>query len=342
MKAGLLVAPGRFGIRDVSKPECPKGGVLVRVKACGVCSSDVKMARRGHRALAYPRILGHEVSGVVEATDNTAFKQGDRVQLAPGLRCGRCPACERNADNQCENRGIYGFSHDGGFAENVAVPLEGDLVGSLNLIPEGVSFREAALGEPLACCINAQALAGVSAHDNVLIMGGGPLGCLHALLARQSGAETIMVAEKDPGRRETADGITGRVVDTDKEDLFDRVMKETAGRGVDALILACSEVVLKASLVKLLAPRGKVSLFSGVPGDLSQVQIDLNVIHYKEIRIAGSYGCTAAQNGEAIGMISSGQLSVQRLLTHGVTLDGIEEGLEYTAARKGMKTVVEI
>ena len=342
MLAALLIAPGRLEVKEVPDPVCPQGGVLVEVKACGICTSDVKMAQKGHRALVYPRILGHEVAGVVEESKNEEFKAGDRVQLAPGLRCGNCVACKRKADNQCESRGIFGFTHDGGFAEYVAVPLEGPVMGSLNPLPEGLSFEQAALAEPVACCINAQELAGLLPEDSALIIGGGPMGYLHALLARHKGAERTMVSETNRRRQDVALETESRVIDTETEDLFQAVMEETQGRGVDLLILACSEVILNQSLLKLLAPRGRVSLFSGVPADVSQVRIDLNFIHYQEIRIVGSYGSTAAQNAEAIRMISSGELSVEGLVTNIVDLDRIWEGLEYTASRKGMKTVVEV
>lgn len=342
MRAALLAAPGRLGVKDVPTPICPEGGVVVEVKACGICTSDVKMAQKGHRALVYPRILGHEISGIVKESNNKEFKEGDRVQVAPGLRCGKCLACKRRADNQCKTRGIFGFTHDGGFAEYMAVPLEGAVIGSLNLLQERLSFEEATLAEPLACCINAQELAGLFPGDRVLIIGAGPMGYLHALLAGQKGAQKIMLAEIDKRRQELALKIEGQVIDTETEDLFRVVMEETEGRGADVLILACSEVVLNESLLKLLAPRARVSLFSGVPVDISQVCIDLNFIHYQEIRIVGSYGSTAAQNAEAIRMISSEELSVEGLVTKRVTLDQIWEGLEYTASRKGMKTVVDI
>ena len=95
MRAALLAAPGRLGVKDVPTPICPEGGVIVEVKDCGICTSDVKMAQKGHRALVYPRILGHEISGIVKECNNKEFKEGDRVQVAPGLRCGKCLACKR-------------------------------------------------------------------------------------------------------------------------------------------------------------------------------------------------------------------------------------------------------
>jgi len=202
MKAAILEQPGKLGIRKVRTPECPCGGVLVEVKACGICSSDAKMVTSGHRALNYPRILGHEIAGIVSESQNPQFKPGDRVQVAPGLRCGECLACRRGMDNQCEHREILGFSYDGGFAR---IPLSGPIIGALTLLPENVSFEDAALGEPLACCINAQERAGVRSHDTVLIIGAGPLGLLHALVAKSRRVQTVIISET----LEDSDKFTG-------------------------------------------------------------------------------------------------------------------------------------
>ncbi|MBW2321615.1 MAG: alcohol dehydrogenase catalytic domain-containing protein [Deltaproteobacteria bacterium] len=92
MKAAILIQPGKLEIREVRTP-CPAGGVLVKVKACGICSADAKMVTQGHRALNYPRILGHEIAGVIEQSRTNTFKEGDRIQIAPGLRCSRCSYC---------------------------------------------------------------------------------------------------------------------------------------------------------------------------------------------------------------------------------------------------------
>jgi len=142
MKAAILNQPGKLEIREVRTPDCLSGGVLVKVKACGICSSDAKMVTSGHRALNYPRILGHEIAGIISESRNRQFKPGDRVQVAPGLRCGECLACRRGLDNQCEHREILGFSYDGGFAQYISIPLSGPIIGALTLLPKNVSFEE--------------------------------------------------------------------------------------------------------------------------------------------------------------------------------------------------------
>ncbi|MCL0093491.1 alcohol dehydrogenase catalytic domain-containing protein [Dehalococcoidia bacterium] len=342
MKAAILKAPGRLMLAEVAMPPCPDGGLVVKTQACSICSTDVKMFQRGYRDVHYPRTLGHEVAGVVveSRTPGDMFKAGDRVQIFPGICCGRCPACRRGIDNQCEHIGIIGFSHDGGFAEFLVVPPQSVAGGGVNLIPGGVSYDEAALAEPLASCLNGQQLAGVTEGDTVLILGAGPIGLLHAMLARIRGASRILIAERLPARLSMA-GIAkiDRKIDVNRESTETIIQEETGGRGVDVILIACSEVMV-SSLPGLLAPRGRLCLFSGLLPETAQIPLDTNLIHYKELTIVGAYGSTAAQNSAALRLIASGKVPVARLTTKRLSLDEIQEGIAYVANREGLKSIV--
>jgi L-iditol 2-dehydrogenase len=343
MKAAILKQPGKLEIREVRTPDCPAGGVLVKVKACGICSSDAKMVTSGHRALNYPRILGHEIAGIVSESQNPQFKPGDRVQVAPGLRCGECLACRRSLDNQCEHREIFGFSYDGGFAQYIAIPLSGPIIGALTLLPENVSFEDAAIGEPLACCINAQEKAGVRFHDTVLIIGAGPLGLLHAVVAKSRKAETVIFSETLEHRRTTAQNIwADYVVNPLEENLYQSVLEITDGKGVDVVIFACSQVALDETVINLLAPCGRISIFSSTVPPVSQLRLDSNTIHYKEIVISGAYGCTARQNKAAIKLMTSNMWPSYKFAIHSVTLETIEQGIEHTKTNRVLKSVLEV
>ena len=343
MKAAILTAPGNLVVKEVGTPPCPEGGLLVKTRACSICTTDAKMYHQGQRDLADPRILGHEFSGVIAETHTRdgAFEPGDRVQVAPGIGCGRCPACQRGADNRCPHIGIFGFNYDGGFAEFVTVPERSVLGGGVNQIPEGTSFEEAALAEPLASCLNGQQQAGITGGDTVLILGAGPIGLLHARLARLKRATRILIAERLANRLETAE-LAGaeRIIDLNSESTAEVVKEESSGRGVDVILLACREAALK-SLLELLAPGGRMCLFSGLPAESTRGQLDANLIHYREISITGAYGCTAAQNRAALELIASGQIDVSRLITRRLSLDEIGEGLEYTGRREGLKATIK-
>ncbi len=343
MKAVLLFEAGRLEVRNVSIPECPIGGVLVKVKACGICSADAKMAANGHRALVYPRIPGHEIAGVVVESRTDCCRVNDHVQVAPGMRCGTCRTCMTGRDNLCGKREIFGFTIDGGFSEYVAVPLEGSVVGAVQSIPDHLSFAEASLAEPLACCINAQDKMAVQRGDTVLVLGGGPLGLLHCISARYNGADAVWVSEVNPNRRNVADAFgASSAFDPAANDIDRAVAEATKDNGMDVIILACSDIVPDEKLLSLLAPGGRVSVFSGVSPLLSPPRMDIGRVHYNEISITGAYGCTADQNKRAMEIIASGNFPFKDLITHRTTIDAIQLGIDYTQSKSGLKSIMEV
>jgi L-iditol 2-dehydrogenase len=343
MRAALLKAPGKLVITEVPKPECPAGGLLVKIEACSICTTDVKMFYRGQRDLIYPRILGHEIAGMIVGadTDDNSFKKGDEVQIAPGISCGKCPYCQQGATNQCERIGIFGFIHHGGFAQYLAVPPESIRCKGVNLIPEGLTFEEATLAEPLACCLNGLERVGLTDRDTVLIFGAGPIGCLHAMLARALGAKRILLAERSLERIKMASGAKAdRLISTSKEDIKDVVKEETEGRGVDIILLDYPESAVDYPILDLLAPRGRVCFFSGLPVEKSQIHLDANQLHYREITYVGAYGCTAEQNRKALTLMASKQVNAGWLITKKISLEEIHEGFDRIINQRGMKVVI--
>jgi L-iditol 2-dehydrogenase len=309
--------------------------VVVRVQACGVCRSDLKMAAEGHRALVYPRVPGHEAAGTVAASRSPAFKIGDRVTVAPGLRCGRCPHCRRGADQRCESRDIIGFSLDGGFAEYLAVPLQGEPRGALVPLPECLEFAGAALAEPLACCLNAQSRVSLGAGDRVLVVGAGILGLLHLVLARRSGAASIWVVEPRAGRRDLALALGADLA-------FDpSALRDLPRSSRDVLIMAAGPVALAGPLAAGLARGGRICLFSG-PGPGSAGLPDAAAIHYQELLVSGSYGCAQGHIRRAVGLLAEGRVPIDRLVTGRIRLADLPAYLTAGPGPADLKTVVEI
>ena len=340
MKAAILRAPGDIVVEDMKEPEFPKEGLIIRVEACSICGTDVKMWMNGHRDLTYPRVLGHEFVGVVEgiSSNDCGLDIGDRVQVWPGIACGSCEPCLRGRDNQCERQGIIGFNLDGGFAELVALPEESVKCGGVNRIPKGLNMIKATLAEPLACCINGQDACGLGSGDKVLIVGGGPIGLLHAMLARMRGAETVILAEQDRKRADLAFNAKPDHVITDN--LLNEVSSITDGRGVDVLLIAAPGVGVNMDLIGLLNSGGRLNIFSGMPKSKSTVPIDLNHIHYHEITITGAYGCRSDGCKRALEILGEDDFDCEWIFTERVSLTQIEEGLRYSLERDGLKVVV--
>jgi len=341
MKAAVLKAPGVMELDDYPDPVTPKGGALLEILACAVCGTDIKMREHGHRDLDLPRVLGHEIVGrIVEMDANSHLAEGDKVQLWPGIACGKCRPCQRGADNLCPEISIMGFNCDGGFAQLLALPRE-SLPGGVNLLPGNVDPALAALAEPLACCINGQEQACVGQGECVLIYGGGPIGALHALLAELHGAEKIIVAERMPGRIQQLKRHTSAVVVNLAEESGKTVLAEEIGReGVDVILTATPEVRVDSDLQKLLSPGGRICIFSGpAPGNYQEM-IDLRSTHYHELTINGAYGCTSRQNRQAVELLTSGMIKANWLITKRTNLAGIDDAFSHSSQRSGMKSIV--
>jgi L-iditol 2-dehydrogenase len=340
MKAAILESPRNMTVRRIRRPACPADGILVKVSCCAICSSDARMVVKGHLGLVYPRIPGHEFAGVVFESRSANFDAGDRVQIYPGLSCGRCSACRRGDPRRCVSLKTLGFSEDGGFTEYLPITETLIALGGVNLVPENVTDNQAALVEPLASCLNAQEKTRVGCGDTVLIVGGGPLGLLHSRLARHRGASKIIVTETNEIRLTLARelGQADRVVDVSLERLPQVISDETGGKGATVVLLASSSSPV-ANLLPLLADGGRLSLFSGMTKDCASMTFDVNQIHYRELEVSGSFGSAAAQNTSALKLIAGG-LSVEDLITKRLGIDEIMEGIEYTSACKGLRAMV--
>src|SRR5690606_30546802 len=203
MRVARFYAPGDIRLEDVPEPTPGPDEVKIRVRACSTCGTDVKISRFGHHHIVPPRVMGHEIAGeVVEVGSDVSggWAPGDRVQVIAAIPDGTCEECRRGRLTICPNQVSMGYHFDGGFAEYMIVPREVLAVDGLNRIPDGVGFDEASVAEPFACAINAQELAGVGEGDDVVVMGAGPIGCLHVRLARARGARRVILVELSPQR----------------------------------------------------------------------------------------------------------------------------------------------
>ena len=195
MKAAVLEGLDTLVVREVPTPEVEDGGVLVRVRACAVCGSDLRMFHHGNPRLKPPAIMGHESAGeVVAVGKNTAkFSEGDRVAIGADVPCGECVFCVAGIGNNCQINYAMGYQFPGSFAEFVHLNRIVVNHGPVHKIPNHVSFDEAALAEPLACVLNALELANVRLGDAVVIIGAGPIGCMIIEVARRMGAASESV-----------------------------------------------------------------------------------------------------------------------------------------------------
>lgn len=316
MNAVTVATIGSYVRLEREVPQPGAGQVLVKVAVTGLCRTDLKLIRTGHRDLVLPRIPGEEVVGVVEVNGPGAARHavGTRVYVYPGEWCGHCPACCSGYENLCPEMRIMGFHRDGGFAEYVVVPEK-----SLIPLDDRCSFRVAVFAEPLSCCINAVELSRLQAGERIGIWGGGPAGTLLKRFACHLGAEVVVI-EPDGERRERIGG------------------RETAGgERFDVCIPAVGDGSAYRDALEHLAPRGRLVAFSGLPANSPCSSAEFNHLHYHEQTVVGAYGCALRHGRTALDLIASGAVSVSDLVSHTLPLSALDAALDLVAARRCMK-----
>jgi L-iditol 2-dehydrogenase len=206
MRVVRFYAPRDIRVEDAPAPPAGPGDLVIRVRNCSTCGTDAKIWRSGHPNLRPPRVLGHEVAGEVVEVGQGAdrWSVGDRVQVIAAIPDGTCHECRHGRMTVCPNQELIGYHYDGGFAERMRVPAKALAVDGVNRVPDGLSFAEASLAEPLSCVINGQEHARVGEGDTVVVVGAGPIGCLHVRLARARGAARVFLIELSRRRLEMA------------------------------------------------------------------------------------------------------------------------------------------
>ena len=197
MKAAVYYGPGKISIEDHPEPAPTADNLVLKVTCCAICGTDLKLATVGNPRCHPPRVIGHEMVGRIihVGSQVQGYAVGERVTLATTLGCGNCPYCARGLGNVCLNAQCISYDYDGAFAELLAVPPRALAGGNVVKVPASVPDEAAALSEPLSCAINSHDLVGLKAGHKVLILGGGPLGAIHAELAKARGASDVMLVE---------------------------------------------------------------------------------------------------------------------------------------------------
>ena len=345
MKVARFYAPGDVRLEEMDEPVPAADEVKIRVRNCSTCGTDVKILNNGHPNMTPPRVMGHEVAGeVVEVgADVGGWTPGDRVQVIAAVPDGTCEECRRGRLTVCTNQTSVGYQYEGGFAEYMIVPRAVLAVDGLNRIPEGVSFAEASVAEPFACVINGQELAGVGKDDDVVVVGAGPIGCLHVRLARARGARRVFLVDLNGSRlRMSADAVhPDEALDGSQVDTVERVLALTGGRGADVVITAAASGAAQEAAQHMLARGGRLSMFGGLPKDRPTVTLDANLIHYRELAVVGANGSSPDHNKQALAMIASGEVPVDDLITVRLPLDEVHRAFDVVAEGAAIKVTIE-
>ncbi len=319
MKAGTISAPHCVSVIDAPEPRIGADDVLIRVRAAGICGTDIHILKGEYEA-HYPLIPGHEFSGEVAAVGEkvTRFRIGDRVTADPNIPCSRCYFCQRNEPNQCERLAAIGVTRDGAFAEYVSAP-EG------NVFPIGeLPYSHAALIEPLACVVWGLRMVEIQPGDSALIFGAGPMGCLLIQAVKRAGAARIAAVDQQAWRLELAAAL-GATETILADEHLERRLRALEPRGFDLVTDATGVPAVIESLFSYAKARAKIWLF-GVAPIGAQVKIPAYNVFRRDWKIIGSFAVNRTFP-QSIALIAHGAIQVEPLISHRLPLTDFAEGM---------------
>ena len=336
MKAAFYEGNETIRIGECTPVAPAEGEVQIRVSHCGICGTDMHLfhGAMDHR-VTKPAIIGHEMSGVIETVGLgvTAWAAGDRVTVRPLDSCGACPACQAGNSHICMKLKFIGIDRPGAMQKLWTVPAK-----TLHRLPESLSLKEGALIEPIAVACHDVRLGEVKAGEYAVILGGGPIGALIALVAQQKGAR-VLVSEMNPFRIKLLQGFGIEVVNPAEVDLVAHVETATGGAGADVVFEVTSSKAGAEMMTKLPRVRGRivvVAIFS------KPIEIDLFKFFWRELRLCGARVYEAQDFEEAIGLAASGALPLDKLITNVAPLDQLEWGIrQLEKGGEVMKVLIE-
>ncbi|MGN1099905.1 MAG: alcohol dehydrogenase catalytic domain-containing protein [Christensenellales bacterium] len=329
-------------LENIDIPSIGKEEILLKVKAASVCGTDIRMIKNGYNGIDEnsPRILGHEFSGIIEKVGGkvTQYSVGQRIAVAPNMGCGVCDNCVAGNGHLCRDYKALGINMDGAFAEYVRIPKAAVSGGNVAVLPDNVSFEEAAINEALSCVCNGFERCDIRPGDKVLVIGAGPIGIMHAKLAKMAGAK-VYVNDLSEERLALCEKIDGSFV-TVSGDPIEFVEKETAGAGVNVCITACPAPAAQNIALRVTGINGRINFFGGVPASKQPVALDTNLIHYKQLIVSATTRASLTQFRKTLNFIASDVLSVRELISNTFALRDIDRAFAKSAAAEGLKNVV--
>jgi L-iditol 2-dehydrogenase len=343
MKAVVVRAPMEFAVEEVPIPEIPKAGMLVKVTACGLCGSDLRTLRMGHRKVTFPWTIGHEICGTVVDVGpdyRGPWHKGELLTVGPLAYCDSCDFCFAGRYELCENYREIAQAWPGGFAEYIAIPEECVQRGTILTVPEGLDPVYAAIIEPISSCVHAQEKGQIGLGDTVVIIGSGPIGCTHSSLARARGAFKIILADIVDERLRFAEAFDpDATINASNTDLVAEVRKLTDGKGANVVITATPAPVAVVQAVEMAKKNGRILLFGGLPKDKSKPGVDMNLVHYNALHLMGTTIFAPRHFQTALQLVASGKIPVEKLVTHRFPLAEFTQGATLALEGKVLKAV---
>ena len=336
MKAAFVKNNSIISVDDVEKPSLRPGDILVKMESCGICGSDLEkvFGKYGQPSLK----LGHEPSGIISEVGSKVsnFKKGDRVFAHHHVPCYSCHFCNHGNETMCPKYYEMNLSPCG-LAEEFLVPDWNVNHGGVLKIPDTMSFDEAAMIEPLACCVRSWNNFSYNRGDSVAIFGVGPTGMMHVMIAKEKRFEKIFCLEINDFRLDFAKKFQiTQAINSKDSSRKEKILNETENRGVDVVIVATSNLSALKDAFDLVRKGGSVMMF-GVPTKGDTMNIDMSEVYSKEITLTTSYAASDHDTKEALQLIESSKINVKNLITHRYSIADSQKAFDH--AHNGSDTM---
>ena len=367
MLANIIIKPGRIELCEIKTPQPSHGEMLIKIKASLTCGTDLKAFRRGHPMIPMPGVFGHEFSGVVAEVGKgvKGFKEGDEIMAVHTAPCLKCIYCKKRLYNLCDK--IMDTKALGAFAEYILL-TEHIVKQNVFYKPKNLSFEEAAFLEPLSCVVHSMKSVDIKRGDNVLVIGGGPIGLLHLLLSKEKGA-TVTVIDKHtkklkiaknlgadfilrtdttyspsptplPSREENNEGkVPSRLVGKGRCEGFFHINKFTDGIGFDYVFECTGRPEVWQASVNYVRRGGTVILFGGCKSG-TKVTYDTGKFHYDEITLKGIFHFTPSDVKKAYKLLCKGRIGISRLISGSYPLSQIQKAFDKLSKGTGIKYAI--
>ena len=338
MKAALLRTPGGVAVEDVLPPRAGPGEIVVAMRACGLCGSDLEKIRGTYTAA--PPVIGHEAVGVVAEVGEgvEGIRKGTRVFPHHHVPCGRCAACRGGSPTMCAHYRATNLE-PGGFAERFRVPRWNVEHRAVHRLPPSVDFERGSFVEPLACAVRALG-RGPPRASSALVLGAGPMGLLVLQLLRLRGTDLVLASEVSSVRAEVArrHGAT-MVWDPRSEDVVAAARRETRGLGVDLAVVATGHAPAIAEALRAVRPGG-TALLLGVPETGARLDFDPSEFVTREVSLVPSNAATEADVRKALDLIARRRVDVASLVSHRFRLEAFPEAVRVAGRAECVKAIL--
>ena len=340
MKTASVKEPSKISVDETENPKLESGDILVQMHACGICGSDLEkvFGQYGQPSMR----LGHEPSGIIldVGSDVTEFKKGDRVFTHHHVPCYDCHFCKHGNETMCKKYYETNLSPCG-LSEEYVVPSWNVSHGGVLKISDSLSYEEAAMIEPLACCVRAWSKFQYHEGDSTAIFGVGPTGMMHVMLANAKKFSKIFCFDVNDFRLDFAKkfNITASISSMD-ETRKQQILDNTDSQGVDVAIVATSSLKALDDAIDMVRKGGTVMMF-GVPSKGAKLDLDMSKIYSKEITLVTSYAASDSDTKEALDLIESSQIDVKQLITHTYSISDSQKAFDHArTGENAMKIII--